>query len=33
MPLTPRAKLLMLAESAISILTIVFVLARAVNVL
>lgn len=33
MPLTPRAKLLMMAESAISLLTIALVAARAVNIL
>lgn len=33
MPLTPRAKLLMMAESGISLLTIALVAARAVNIL
>jgi hypothetical protein len=32
MPLTPRVKLLMLAESAISALTVLLVAARAVNI-
>ena len=33
MPLSPRAKLLMLAESAVSLLTLALVAARAVNIL
>ena len=33
MPLTPRAKILMMVESAISLLTIALVAARAVNIL
>jgi len=33
LPLTPRAKLLMMLESAISLATIVVVAARAINVL
>lgn len=33
MPLTPRAKLLMMVESAVSLLTLALVAARAVNIL
>lgn len=33
MPLTPRAKLLMLAQSLASLVTVVLVTARAVNIL